>query len=99
MRTVVAITSAISRAASSSTELASHASRFEDAPVFPKFYAARYWYALNAWKSVPLGRFSAATGFQLGPISYLLTSIEFSAGFSRKIIARFQSAAVFLFCR
>jgi hypothetical protein len=44
--------------------------------------AARY--ALNAWKSVPLGRFSAATSFELGPISPFLTPIDFSAGFSEK---------------
>jgi hypothetical protein len=40
--------------------------------------------ALNAWKSVPLGRFSAATSFELGPISRDLASIDFSAGFSEK---------------
>jgi hypothetical protein len=33
---------------------------------------------------VPLGRFSAATSFELGPISYLLAPIDFSAGFSEK---------------
>jgi retron-type reverse transcriptase len=33
---------------------------------------------------VPLGRFSAATDFELGPISPLLASIDFSAGFSEK---------------
>jgi hypothetical protein len=39
---------------------------------------------VNAWKSVPLGRFSAATSFELGPISRDLTPIDFSAGFSEK---------------
>jgi hypothetical protein len=43
-------------------------------------YAARY--NLNAWKIVPLNRFSAATDFELGPISRLFPSSRFSAGFS-----------------
>eukprot|EP01047_Picozoa_sp_COSAG01_P005859 COSAG01_NODE_206_length_22034_cov_125.512585_4_plen_67_part_00 len=39
---------------------------------------------LNAWKSLPIGRLSAATDFELGPISWDLASIDFSAGFSEK---------------
>ena len=37
---------------------------------------------LSARKSLPIGRFSAATDFELGPISPLLAPIDFSAEFS-----------------
>ena len=45
-------------------------------------YAARE--TLSARKSLPIGRFSAATDFQLGPISPVLAPSRFSAGFSEK---------------
>jgi hypothetical protein len=53
--------------------------------------AARY--ALNAWKSVPLGRFSAATSFELRPTSWDFPPVDFQQDSAGKISARFQSAA------
>jgi hypothetical protein len=39
---------------------------------------------LSARKSLPIGRFSAATDSELGPISHKFPSSRFSAGFSEK---------------